>query len=397
MHRFPFQLQQTAGHMNYIDHGGEMKKSLGKGLGALIRTGLLDGDESMSNKGKERSLSTNKSNLSESDGEENKQLTMERDELKERIAEMEEERKQLIRAMDMMESEIESMIKEELSRSIEKERERIEEETRLKFEIEYRDMIHRENKGNDLSRENFEEEIQRRLQEAEERIRDEVGTIIDATEAQVTAEKDAQLASMMAREKSRIESEMRAEVLMTKEKLENSYREKEKILENTVARELAKRERELRRSYGERMAIQQHKSTINKENMNKAFGKKKFFYKYREIKQKDGPIESLSFLNQGFEMFPEDEELFCAKADHYLKMGYPNLADAWSRRSLGINPQNTRGWITHAAVLEKKGDLKGAEDSYRNALTLDPDNPDAKDRLTSIKASMINEDRDKER
>jgi non-specific serine/threonine protein kinase len=103
----------------------------------------------------------------------------------------------------------------------------------------------------------------------------------------------------------------------------------------------------------------------------------------------DSLERSLQLLEEGFEMVGDNELLYAAKGTIYwqyinsmLKPGknypdYLNEAEVCARKVFELNPNSSTGYVLKGAVCQNNGKPGEAIQNFQNAVSNDPNNPDA--------------------
>jgi len=94
--------------------------------------------------------------------------------------------------------------------------------------------------------------------------------------------------------------------------------------------------------------------------------------------------QAFTTLAEGRQAYPENQELLITEFNLYVETGQNEKAIANIDKAIAANPNNASYVFVRGKLKETSGDLAGAEEDYKNALVIDPDNLDANHDLGAL-------------
>ena len=115
-------------------------------------------------------------------------------------------------------------------------------------------------------------------------------------------------------------------------------------------------------------AIKYYKQTIS-YNYAEA---KPYAYLYTVLKDNGNKEEALTYLQKGFEKYPDDANMLVELINHYLNGPNPNEAADYLDKAISLDPENASYYRAKGTVYEKTNELAKAKEMYELAFTKDP-------------------------
>lgn len=115
-------------------------------------------------------------------------------------------------------------------------------------------------------------------------------------------------------------------------------------------------------------AIKYYKQTIS-YNYGEA---KPYAYLYTVLKDNKNEAEALTYLQKGFEKYPDDAYMLVELINHYLTGPNPNEAAEYLDKAISLDPENASYYRAKGSVYEKTNEIEKAKEMYNIAFAKDP-------------------------